>query len=488
MSQRKSPYIEWLTQEFPQPQNQQFSFVTNNTFEWNFTSITNDDDNISDWKWTNNSQTTTNNYDTNKTENTSQRNDIIFSWNTSNIDNINDNYTSIFTQFDESTELQNDFGRSTLNKNNTFVGLQNDNIYNKDWYFNLVCGFIRNIPLHSKTIVPIEIIQTCFWYFIEQNFKCLIIDLLTNIQMIKKYLTTINYDCQQNKSIQIDNNIIKQAYEIINDVSKLKSKHYKNRSKQLKKYAVEETQRCLLEQYYKLIPHLTKKMSLSNGADDWVKKEMSLIDALSRVSYVLSDPSSVKYNLLKCNIYMLPNISGEYKMIENYFRLTHDEIYKLKIKNIYKLENVPCLKPFLKWKSNNNRMLLCFGDKITNFCDILINGLISDKTYKYGKGICFSDMCCYAINKCCVSSEFNTGLVLLCQVVLDDKITTKYSGTIIPSKHSTLNNGCLVPCDKGIKRNHNRWAQYNEYVVHDQSQIKMEYLVQLAFTYPSWNW
>eukprot|EP01084_Bolivina_argentea_P066360 120959_1 len=142
-------------------------------------------------------------------------------------------------------------------------------------------------------------------------------------------------------------------------------------------------------------------------------------------------------------------------------------------------------------------MLLWFGDGITNFSDILMNGLsispdeAPHRLHNGEAGIHFSDMCSYATDRCYTSVELNTGLVLLCdlcQVALNDKRLRTFKGKISPdsSTYIQLNSRCVVPCGKGIQmRDIYANERYNEYVAYEPSQIKMEYLVQLTFIHQS---
>eukprot|EP01084_Bolivina_argentea_P014369 26829_1 len=414
---------------------------------------------------------------------------------------------------DGDTEISNNFFSTTFKATRTSnLQIKSMNLFSNknnicndetDSWFNLVYGYIVTIPLSKTIIIPMEIIQICCMYFIDKNIKYLI-HLLTNVEIMQKYLTTINYDYQSNTSIKIDDVVIKQAYEIIDNVDKLR---FVSDDELIDKLPLDSVKNCSLppwilfkaeinalkktytslaeslrEKYYKLIPHLT---TFSNGKD-WAVEETLLIHSLSGVSSLLSDPNSVKCGLLKCNINTLPKSSEEYEIIENYVTLTHKEgifMYSLQIENVYKLGNLHS-----KWKSNENRTLLWFGDRITNIADILINGLClppkeaTDKAFQFGKDIYFSDKCTYATDKCCTTSEINIGFVLLCQVVLAE--TTIHGGVVSnPSTYMKLENGCVVPC---CKRQRYRRDSYNQYVVSDPSQIKMEYLLQLKFTHKPW--
>jgi len=123
----------------------------------------------------------------------------------------------------------------------------------------------------------------------------------------------------------------------------------------------------------------------------------------------------------------------------------------------------------------------------------------------FGKGVYFADMCSKSANYCFTSSESNTGLLLLCEVALGGMNelsradyhaaerckekglqSTKGCGSTSPdqSTYITMDNGCIIPCGKGIRdSNMDTSLLYNEYIVYDTSQIKMKYLLKMKFNY-----
>ena len=124
----------------------------------------------------------------------------------------------------------------------------------------------------------------------------------------------------------------------------------------------------------------------------------------------------------------------------------------------------------------------------------------------FGKGVYFADMCSKSANYCFTSPDNNTGLILLCEVALGkmnklqysdyyaDKLedglsSTKGEGSTSPdpSTHITLDNGCVVPCGKGVlDEDFQTSLLYNEYIVYNTAQIKMKYLLKLKFNYGGW--
>lgn len=106
-------------------------------------------------------------------------------------------------------------------------------------------------------------------------------------------------------------------------------------------------------------------------------------------------------------------------------------------------------------------------------------------------------------NYCCTNSLNSTGLLLLCDVALGNTYE-RYSGDFIKKlpdgKHSTwgrgdtmpdpkksmkLKNGVEVPCGPSIQVNLKERASllYNEFIIYDVAQVKVEYLIRMNFKY-----
>ena len=106
-------------------------------------------------------------------------------------------------------------------------------------------------------------------------------------------------------------------------------------------------------------------------------------------------------------------------------------------------------------------------------------------------------------NYCCTSIGSSTGLLLLCEVALGntyERFHADYIEKLPHGKHSTwgrgqtmpdpeksekLKNGVEVPCGPAIKPKLevNPSLLYNEYIVYDVAQVKVQYLVKMNFKY-----
>jgi len=286
----------------------------------------------------------------------------------------------------------------------------------------------------------------------------------------------------------------------------------------------------LSSRYYTLIPHVfgmrQRPPPINNRK--LLNQEMKLIEALAEVRVatellkqgspskgkVKQHPVDEHFDLLKCDMEVIPKKSKEFKMLEQYVELTHAEThnrYSLEVETVYKMDRHGSNKRFKQWEKDSNRMLLWHGSRLTNFVGIISQGLriappeAPVTGYMFGKGVYFADMSSKSANYCFTTPESNTGLLLLCEVALggmneltradyyaeeamkeNGKQSTKGLGSTSPDQSTfvTLDNGCVVPSGKSVKdRNLNTSLLYNEYIVYDTAQIRMKYLLRMKFNY-----
>lgn len=117
----------------------------------------------------------------------------------------------------------------------------------------------------------------------------------------------------------------------------------------------------------------------------------------------------------------------------------------------------------------------------------------------FGKGIYFADSVSKSANYCCANRNNTTALILLCDVSLgkwqeltkadynanelpENHYSTKGVGRVAPSK-STEFNDVKVPLGPMEELNIKSDLIYNEYIVYDVNQVKLKYLIKIAFIY-----
>jgi poly [ADP-ribose] polymerase len=213
----------------------------------------------------------------------------------------------------------------------------------------------------------------------------------------------------------------------------------------------------------------------------------------------------VCYSQLDADIFVLDRISDEYRMIQTYAMNTSVHGYKLNVLDIFKVNRHSDKVRFQPYRNFHNRMLLWHGSPTTNIASIIKEGLkitgISSGDM-FGRGIYFADMISKSANYC-NNHEDDAGILLLCQVALGnihDVLRSQKFTSPPPNFNSirgigvtqpnfsyahTRKDGVIVPsaCPLMFSLNDQREAsrpslKYNEYIVYNEAQIKLEYLVK----------
>uniref|UniRef100_A0A914YGL3 Poly [ADP-ribose] polymerase n=1 Tax=Panagrolaimus superbus TaxID=310955 RepID=A0A914YGL3_9BILA len=256
--------------------------------------------------------------------------------------------------------------------------------------------------------------------------------------------------------------------------------------------------------FYTLIPHAcgSENPPLLNN-DKIIHQKTNLLNDLRDIevaySILKSDEDSADkevdtidkhYEKLNCGIEVLPRDSSEYEIIETYAKKTHaptHSSYTLEILDVFKVDRK---KEDMRFKKEiGNRNLLWHGSRTSNYAGIL------------SQGIYFADMVSKSANYCGANVTGGEGYLLLCEVALgeiqeeknakqikkpkNDMSSVKGLGQIVPDEadRRIIEDGIVVPIGKPTKRKNasNCALMYNEYIVYDESQVKMKYLIKAKF-------
>lgn len=222
-------------------------------------------------------------------------------------------------------------------------------------------------------------------------------------------------------------------------------------------------------------------------------------------------PIDSHYEQLKTDIAPIPHDSDEFALLKAYVQNTHGKThsnFELEIQDIFKVARKGEERRYKPFKKLHNRQLLWHGSRLTNYVGILSHGLkiappeAPVTGYMFGKGIYFADMVSKSANYCCTSRQNSTGLMLLCEVALGDTMDCYQANyvTKLPSdKHSvkgvgknypnpdeihTLPDGVKVPLGKPVENSKVQSSLlYNEYIVYDIAQVKVQYLFKMNFKF-----
>ncbi|CAO2826568.1 unnamed protein product [Amaranthus hypochondriacus] len=255
--------------------------------------------------------------------------------------------------------------------------------------------------------------------------------------------------------------------------------------------------------------------------EDNFKSKVKMLEALQDIEIasrlvgfdVDSDDSlDTKYKKLHCDMAPLPHDSEEYQLIEKYLLTTHAPTHtewSLELEEVFSLERDGEFDKYSPQREKlGNRMLLWHGSRLTNFVGILSQGLriappeAPATGYMFGKGVYFADLVSKSAQYCFTDRKNPVGLMLLSEVALGKVHELKkaqYMEKPPKGKHSTKGLGkkvpdeagfakwrdeVVVPCGKPIdSKVKTSELMYNEYIVYDTAQVKMQFLLKVRFHY-----
>lgn len=212
-------------------------------------------------------------------------------------------------------------------------------------------------------------------------------------------------------------------------------------------------------------------------------------------------------------ITMLNKSSGMYTQICNYVRNTqlrstpsNNQLYwfergSYEVDEVFEVIRSDELMRYSEYEQNFNRQLLFHGSSVQNFVGILTNGLkIAPPEAHihgsvFGSGIYFADSVTKSANYCHAYGT-TTRLVLLCEVAVG-RADIRYKhdksklishcesiqaiGQYYPHPLYVRHDGLKIPNGTLIERPEQTGIIFNEFVVFDESRVKIRYLVKLKF-------
>ncbi|CAH9132809.1 unnamed protein product [Cuscuta epithymum] len=219
-----------------------------------------------------------------------------------------------------------------------------------------------------------------------------------------------------------------------------------------------------------------------------------------------------KYEKLQCQISPIPHDCEDYRLVEKYLQSTHAPTHKdwsLEVEEVFSLERKGEFDKFAPLRKKlKNKMLLWHGSRLTNFVGILSQGLrvappeAPTTGYMFGKGIYFADMVSKSAQYCYTNQNNPVGFMVLSEVALGDmyelkqaqymdkppkgKNSTKGLGMTVPqaSEYVKWRDEVVVPCGKPVpSKVKGSGLLYNEYIVYDTAQVKLQFLVKVRFQY-----
>lgn len=337
-----------------------------------------------------------------------------------------------------------------------------------------------------------------------------LIKMLFDVDMMKKAMLEFDLDTEKMPLGKLSSKQIRAAMNVLKDISELIQNN--------------ESSGKFLEasnRFYTMIPHDfgVQRAPIINTTE-MVSAKTEMLESLleMELAYGLlneetddeKNPLDAHYAQLKTDISPLDKKSSEFEMLCNYVKNTHAPThtnYDLDIDEIFKVTRKGEERRYKPFKKLHNRQLLWHGSRLTNYIGILSHGLkiappeAPVTGYMFGKGIYFADMVSKSANYCSTSRTNNTGLMLLCEVALGDPmecLAAKYVTELPKDKHSVkgmgrtypdakeeiVRDGVKIPTGKPITDTTIQSSLlYNEYIVYDVAQVKVQYLFKMKFNY-----
>lgn len=222
------------------------------------------------------------------------------------------------------------------------------------------------------------------------------------------------------------------------------------------------------------------------------QKPENILDDFYKKLYVLIEP--------------LNRDSNEYEVIMSYANDTQ-LTSNLEIEEIFKVSRNGEELRYESYKSLSNRTLLWHGSRIINYANILAHGLkiappeASAIGCSFGKGLYFADVIEKSAGFCYAHQSNDIGLILLCEVALGNSLECHHEENIenLPdgwhSVHGVgkfsaqskvfLDDGVIVPRGKPSENeNITSILDFNEFVIYNEAQVKIKYLIRLKFNKP----
>nr|XP_027095295.1 poly [ADP-ribose] polymerase 1-like isoform X1 [Coffea arabica] len=252
--------------------------------------------------------------------------------------------------------------------------------------------------------------------------------------------------------------------------------------------------------------------------EDDFKSKVKMLEALQDIEIASrlvgfggddGDSLDDKYKKLRCDISPLPHDSEDYLLIEKYLHSTHaptHTLWSLELEEVFALEREGEYDKFAPYREKlGNKMLLWHGSRLTNFVGILSQGLriappeAPASGYMFGKGIYFADLVSKSAQYCFTDKKNPVGLMLLSEVALGEvyELTNaKYMEKPPAGKHSTKGLGknvpqesgflkwqgdVVVPCGRPVSTLKPSELLYNEYIVYNTAQVKLQFLLKVRF-------
>lgn len=305
---------------------------------------------------------------------------------------------------------------------------------------------------------------------------------------------------------------IERGFQVLTDIQNLIQKEEMNTD--LKEGKLRDSS----NQFFTLIPTVQPKAIRTTEALEQKVRMLETLRDIEIASKMIGevereeDPVDSHYRQLSCHLEPLDHSSEDFALLKEYLTKTHAPTHTewgLELEDAFMVNRKGEEEAYAPFKDSlSNKMLLWHGSRTSNYAGILSQGLrIAPKEapvtgYMFGKGVYFADLVSKSAQYCFSTKKSPTGIMLLSEVALGESYELKkaqYVEKLPRGKHSTKGVGRLKPEESGFKK----WRedvlvpsgkpvpsgvrstdlQYNEYIVYNRDQIKLQFLLKVKFNY-----
>lgn len=335
---------------------------------------------------------------------------------------------------------------------------------------------------------------------------------ISNKKYMKNTLIELEIDIEKIPLGKMSQKQIDKAYKILDEITK----NVDNEQELIR----------LSSEFYTLIPIVCgmKKPPIISSKK-LIGKNLNLLNELSQMIYGSkivtkfgknNDDLLNLYNNLSTDILPMDKTDGMYKTLKKYIinskAPTHN--FDFKILNMYEINRHGERQKYDDYSEKiNNRMLLFHGTRTSNLIGILKNGLVCDPSKlgininisgkMFGLGVYFANAVSKSIQYCAYDSSENIACIFICEIALgkmlektkaDSSLTAKtlpkpYNSTFgmgqsSYEKYDSYNGSTKIPCEriKKLKNVSDRTLLYDEFIVYNEHQINIKYVVMLKIS------
>jgi hypothetical protein len=252
--------------------------------------------------------------------------------------------------------------------------------------------------------------------------------------------------------------------------------------------------------YYSTIP--TRKENTQDlNTREKIQSKLDFLTELENMYYIGKNHKlSIHSKYLSLNAALRPVQPETAALIESYLGVNHGyHQMKLKYREAFEIQKPAEEQQFRRWETLHNKQLLWHGTQMTNVVGILTNGLCINPSVPvavtgkmFGTGLYFANVSTKSAGYLRISS--GVGAMFLCEVALGNmyELKTAQQVTLPSGKHSVrgmgrytpatdtyvnTGNDVTIPIGKIVEAFDGQVLQYDEFIVYDQSQVKLRYLV-----------